>query len=143
MNKYAILGIIIVLLIGGGFVFRLSGKGGISVESTGVVREIEIRVNEDTWAWKPDNIEAEAGDRLVLNVINEDDYDHGFAIDAFGISQRLPAEGSIIVDFVVTKAGEFPYYCSVSCGSGVVEGVERGHFDQIGVLKVKDLISTQ
>ena len=77
----------------------------------------------------------------LITVINEDEYDHGFAIDAFGISQRMPALSTIKINFVVTKAGDFPYYCSVSCGSGIVDGEKRGHFDQIGKLHVRSVIS--
>ena len=53
----------------------------------------------------------------------------------------MPAKSTIQIKFVVTKAGDFPYYCSVSCGSGVVDGEERGHFDQIGRLHVRSIIS--
>jgi hypothetical protein len=59
---------------------------------------------------------------------------------------RLPANGTIEVEFVASKSGEFPFYCSVSCSdsgstgnlldgkvqSGVHAGTVRGHFDHIG-----------
>jgi len=108
---------------------------------TGIERSLSIVTHENTWSFDPEVIEAEQGDKIILTVTNQDEYDHGFAIDAFGISQRMPAKSTIIIDFVVTKAGSFPFYCSVSCGSGVVEGEERGHFDQIGLLQVRSLIS--
>lgn len=83
----------------------------------------------------------ERGDKIIMTVINEDSYDHGIAIDAFGVSQRMPANGTIKIEFTVTQEGDFPFYCSVPCGEGHVDGVKRTHFDMIGKLHVKSLIS--
>jgi plastocyanin len=142
MNKYIILGIILVLIIAGGAVYRANFLPEASRPIvTGVERDITIVVHKDTWTFEPEYIEADQGDKLNITVVNRDDYDHGFSIDAFGISQRLPALGTIFVEFVATKAGDFPYYCSVSCGAGIVNGKSRGHFDQIGRLHVKSLVS--
>lgn len=141
MNKYIVIGIILILIIAGGSIYRAkflpeSAKPIV----TGVERELSIVVFQDTWKFEPEFIEADQGDKIIITVTNNDDYDHGFAIDAFGISQRMPATETILVDFIVTKAGDFPYYCSVSCGSGLVDGVERGHFDQVGRLHVRSII---
>ena len=109
--------------------------------TTGKVREVTITAKKNQWRWDPENFEAVQGDKIILTVINEDDYDHGIAIEAFGVSQRIPANGKITAEFVVTQPGEFPYYCSVPCGEGVVAGKKRGHFDQVGTIHVKSLIS--
>ncbi len=99
------------------------------------------------WRFEPESIAVEQCDRIKLKVVNEDNFDHGVAIDAFGISQRLPANGTIDVEFVATKSGEFPFYCSVSCSdsknssfglkdgkveTGPYAGTVRGHFEHIG-----------
>ena len=142
INKYFILAGILALIIIGGIGYRvfLAPESARPVE-TGVERHITITTNANTWSFNPEFVEADQGDRIILTIVNEDDYDHGFAIDAFGISQRMPALGTIQIEFVVTKAGDFPYYCSVSCGSGEVDGEDRGHFDQIGRLHVRSIIS--
>ena len=63
-------------------------------------------------------------------------------IDAYGVSQRIPARTTIdIPPFVVSKAGDFQFYCSVSCGEGIAQsglhkGAKRSHFDQIGTICV-------
>lgn len=143
MNKYITLGIVLVALIGGGIAFRsFSGDEGKPV-STGVVKEITLTAVKDAWRFEPDDIEVNQGDRVVLTIVNQDDYDHGIAIDAFGVSQRIPALGTITVDFVATQPGEFPFYCSVPCGDGTVDGHDRGHIDQVGKLRIKSLIETQ
>lgn len=142
MNKYFIIGIIVVLLIGGGIFYRtfLLSEEDKPV-TTGVVREILVAAKKDQWRFEPEVIEVDQGDKVVLTLINEDAYDHGIGIDAFGVSQRMPANSTIKVEFVVTQAGEFPFYCSVPCGEGFVDGVKRTHFDMIGKLRVRDAFS--
>lgn len=142
MNKYIIIAIVLVLIISGGAFYRAYFVAEIDKPVvTGVERSVSIVTFENTWRFEPELLEVDQGDRLTMTVTNQDEYDHGFAIDAFGISQRMPALETIVIDFVVTKAGDFPYYCSVSCGSGIVDGEKRGHFDQIGKLHVRSLIS--
>ena len=142
MNKYIIIVIVLALIIGGGAFYRANFVEDIGeIIATGVERNITIIVHENTWRFEPENIEVDQGDRLILTIVNRDEYDHGFAIDAYGISQRMPALSTIQINFVATRPGDFPYYCSVSCGSGIVDGIERGHFDQIGNLQVRSLLS--
>lgn len=138
MNKYVIIAIVAAVALGGGFVYKtyLAPESSRPLDS-GVVHEFTMRAVKNEWRFDPDVLEVNQGDRVKLTVINEDDYDHGLAIDAFGVSQRLLANSTTHIEFVVTQPGEFPYYCSVPCGSGIVNGKERGHFDQVGVLKVK------
>lgn len=142
MNKYLILIIVGVVILGGGVFYRAflipeSSKPVV----TGKIREITVIAKKDEWRFIPEEIEAERGDKIIMTVINEDDYDHGIAIDAFGVSQRMPANATITVEFTVTQEGDFPFYCSVPCGEGEVEGVHRTHFDMIGKLHVRSLIS--
>ncbi|MDP3697488.1 MAG: cupredoxin domain-containing protein [Candidatus Taylorbacteria bacterium] len=141
MNKYFILIGITVLIIGGGIFYRtvLLSEADRPVE-TGVIRNFKIVADKDEWRWTPEVIEVDRGDRVKLEVVNEDEYDHGIAIDAFGVSQRMPANATINVEFVVTQVGDFQYYCSVPCGEGIVDGVKRTHFDMIGVIKVRPAV---
>ena len=44
---------------------------------------------------------------------------------------------TIKIEFVVTQEGDFPYYCSVPCGDGIVDGKKRGHFDMTGKIHVR------
>ncbi len=147
MNKYLVLGIVLIAIVVGGIVWKQYGASDVNkAMDTGVVREITVISKKLEWRFDPAVIAVEQGDRVKLKVINEDDFDHGVAIDAFGVSQRLPANATIDIEFVATKSGEFPFYCSVSCSDskstgnlpgGVVQtgpfaGTVQGHFDQIG-----------
>ena len=137
MNKYLILIIVAAVILAGGIGYRVFLLPQKSVPvTTGKVREITIRAAKDRWQFEPEMVDAQRGDKIVATIINEDNYDHGFAIDAFGISQRMPANQTIKVEFVVTQEGDFPFYCSVPCGEGLVDGRKRTHFDMVGKLHV-------
>lgn len=147
MNKYVIIGVVLAVILVGGALYSSTSDRFVCEPSMGQDREFTVVSKKLEWAFEPENITVDQCDRVKVTVINEDNFDHGFAIDAFGISQRLPANGTIEVDFVATKSGTFPFYCSVSCSSskagqfnlpdGVVQtgkyaGEERDHFDHIG-----------
>ena len=142
MNKYfIIIGIVVLVLVGGiayrAFLIPESSKPVV----TGKERHFTVIATQNEWRFVPEDIEVERGDKIIMEVINEDDYDHGIAIDAFGVTQRMPALSTIKVEFVVTQEGDFPFYCSVPCGEGEVNGVKRTHFDMIGKLHVKPIQS--
>jgi cytochrome c oxidase subunit 2 len=132
VNKY--LGLIIfgVILMTSGFVYqqyyRPANIGGF--KSTGEVVEVHMRVIQNTWKWDPDTIRVNPGDKVVLHIFNEDTYDHGFAIDVFGVNRRLFPKNTTVIEFTPSIPGKFNFYCSVPCG--------QGHYDQVGTLIVGD-----
>ena len=143
MNKYLILMCVLVGLIALGVIYRMFLlPDSQKPVNTGVVREVTVLIPKNSWSFIPEVIDADLGDTLKIKFINEDDYDHGVGIDAYGVSQRIPARATLDVPpFVVTKAGDFQFYCSVSCGEGIAQsgpyqGVKRTHFDQIGTICV-------
>lgn len=147
MNKYFWLILFGVVVIAGGIIYKnfILAKSDLPV-STGTIKEFTVTAKKDTWSFVPEEIDVNRGDHVVFTVINEDEYDHGIGIDAFGISQRMPAKQTIKFDFVATQAGEFPFYCSVPCGEGDVNVngkiTHKSHFDMIGKIKVKDIVQT-
>ncbi|MFT5036645.1 MAG: plastocyanin [Candidatus Azotimanducaceae bacterium] len=154
MNKFAIIGIVLVGIVVAGVLYgEFSNVSDSSIE-TGVVKEFTIVSKKLEWRFEPESIEIEQGDRVKLTIVNEDNFDHGFAINALGIDQRLPANGTIHEEFVARKSGIFQFYCSVSCSSSDVKsfgledgfvqtgpyaGTVQGHFDHIGEFIVKVL----
>lgn len=142
MNKYLILIVIGILVVVGGIVYRVFFLPEASAPvTTGKIREVTVIAKKNEWRFVPEDIEVLRGDRVVMTAVNEDDYDHGIAIDAFGISQRMPASSTIKIEFVATQVGDFPFICSVPCGEGIVDGKKRTHFDMIGKLKVRSIVS--
>ena len=137
MNKYITITIVVVVFLIAGALFKnFKGESGNVVQSTGKEVKITVRAVKDEWRWDVENVQVNAGDKVIITLINEDDYDHGIGIDGYGINERMPAEKSITVDFVATRKGKFSFYCSVPCGQGTVNGEDRDHFDMLGTLEV-------
>lgn len=132
MNKFLKLLIFSAVLVGTGIIYqnfyRPPSVG--PVKETGRVVEIVMRAIENQWRWDPPVVRVKAGDRIRLKVFNEDTYDHGIAVEAFGINKRLFPRRETLVDFVASRVGEYKFYCSVPCGAG--------HYDQIGKLIVEE-----
>jgi cytochrome c oxidase subunit 2 len=137
MNKYFIIGIVVVVFLGAGILFKnLKGESGNVVQSTGKEVNLTVHAVKNEWRWDVENLQVNAGDTVKITFINEDDYDHGIGIDGYGVNERMPAGATTMVDFVATRKGKFSFYCSVPCGKGEVRGVERDHFDMLGNLEV-------
>jgi heme/copper-type cytochrome/quinol oxidase subunit 2 len=144
MNKYIIILIIAAVLMGTGYGFSKIKKPSENVvASTGNEVHITIRAVRDEWRWDMENVKVKAGDTVILTLINEDDYDHGIGLEGYGISERMPANRTIVIEFVAKRKGLFVFFCSVPCGKGTVanssspyDGQERDHFDMLGTLEV-------
>ncbi|HYE22124.1 MAG TPA: cupredoxin domain-containing protein [Verrucomicrobiae bacterium] len=137
MNKYVIIGIIAVVLVGVGLAFsKIKPQSDRVVQGTGNEVKFTVRAVKNEWRWDTELIKVNAGDKVILTLINEDDYDHGVGLDAYGINERMPANGTITIEFTATRKGKFSFYCSVPCGKGEVAGKTRDHFDMLGELEV-------
>ena len=130
MNKYLSLLLFAIVLFSSGFIYqayyRPTSVGRI--KATGEVAIINMRVIKNKWKWDPDIIKIAAGTKIVLSIYNEDTYDHGFAIDVFGVNRRLFPQTTTTIEFTPSLSGKFNFYCSVPCGDG--------HYGQIGTLIV-------
>lgn len=130
MNKFITIIIFAVILIAGGVVYNVYFRAEeiAPIQPTGNIVEITISAHENKW--DKASITVKAGDTVRIKLINEDPYDHGFAIEVFGINKRMFAKQTDTIEFVASKKGDFVFYCSVPCG--------EGHFEQTGHLIVTD-----
>jgi len=82
--------------------------------------------------FEPATIEVTEGDRVRL-LVRSADGPHGVEIKAFKVKKAVPrakpGDAPITIEFVATRAGEFPILCSEYCGNG--------HKDMTGTLVVK------
>ena len=86
-----------------------------SVPETPQVHEIAVTAKK--YEFSPNPIRVAKGEHVRL-VITALDHDHGFKLDAFGITQSIKKGTSATVEFTADKAGTFPFRCSVFCGLG-------------------------
>ncbi len=67
----------------------------------------------------PQTVTVLKGDTVKIVLNNTDlGMDHGFAIDAYGISQVVKAGQTITIEFLADKPGVFTFYCTIPCGPG-------------------------
>ena len=77
-----------------------------------------IDVTLSRYAFSPDHIEVELGERVSLNVVSLD-VAHGFQVKELGLNVRVPARGrTVTVEVNPKAAGTFEITCSEYCGSG-------------------------
>lgn len=132
IQKHVVLRALFGLYVVAGFVFVLTGTVQVVAaalpQTADQELELDVEIIKNRWQWDPDHITVEEGTLVRLNISNDDDYDHGFALAEFGVDQRLAANSTTTVEFVASRAGEFTFFCSVYCGAG--------HFGQRGTLTV-------
>src|SRR3989344_6617446 len=83
-------------------------------DSSGV-KEFSIIAKD--FEFTPSTITVNKGDTVKLNIKSEDTV-HGISIPEFNVNKDIPAMEEVSVEFVADKSGNFPFKCSVYCGSG-------------------------
>ena len=132
MNKnfYLLIGIVVIAAAGFGFRATLL-KDVICKPGQGEDVAFEVRSVENEWRYDPADLRINKCDKVTITIYNEDEYDHGFAIDVFGVNQRINPMQVTTIKFTASKTGEFVAYCSVPCG--------EGHFDHVGTVTVVEV----
>ncbi len=77
----------------------------------------EFRITAKQFAFEPETIEVNKGDKVRL-IVTTVDVPHGIGIPEYGISQRLDVGKPATIEFIADKGGDFTSFCSVFCGSG-------------------------
>lgn len=88
----------------------------------------EFNVTAKQYAFEPNPITVNKGDRVKLNVKTLD-VTHGISIPDFGVNAIVKPGVPMTVEFVASKAGTYGIFCSEYCGAG--------HPDMKGLLIVK------
>ena len=77
MNKFAILGIVLVVIIAGGVGFSFFADSFKCEPGMGEDVNLTIVSKRLEWTFEPQRVELGQCDRVTLKVINEDNFDHG------------------------------------------------------------------
>lgn len=83
--------------------------------SQATVQRIDMKASR--FAFSPNSLRVKAGVPVELHIVSTDGT-HGLAIPALDIKQQLDQGKETVVSFTPTKAGQYPFRCSVICGSG-------------------------
>jgi heme/copper-type cytochrome/quinol oxidase subunit 2 len=57
-------------------------------------------------------------DELVRITLRGTAQTHSFNVDQYRIAKRIPANGSVIVEFRADRVGTFPFYCGLTADPG-------------------------
>jgi len=74
-------------------------------------RDVAITARE--FRFTPDRIEA-AQDDLVRLTVRSEDVAYSFNIDEYRVSRRVPAGGSVVIEFRADRSGTFPFYSNLT-----------------------------
>ena len=124
-NKIVSILIIVILIVGGIFLFKnksaaptdieeetVSGEMPIlDEEETAVVREFTIEAKK--FSFSPNEIKVKKGETVKITLKNADGI-HDWKLDEFSAGTKtLQAGQEETIQFVADKTGVFEYYCSV------------------------------
>jgi heme/copper-type cytochrome/quinol oxidase subunit 2 len=73
----------------------------------------DFTITAQDFHFSPDRIEA-ARDELVRLTVRSTDVAYSFNIDEYRVSRRVPAGGSVVVEFRADRDGTFPFYSNLT-----------------------------
>ncbi len=77
----------------------------------------EFKITAKKFSFEPATVTVKKGVPVRL-LITSTDVEHGFNLVAFNINKKLPVNEEVAIEFTPDKTGDFPFFCSVACGSG-------------------------
>jgi heme/copper-type cytochrome/quinol oxidase subunit 2 len=89
-------------------IFRWSAEGQNRAHPR---RDVSVTVKD--FRFSPARIAVTRSD-LVRVTVQSEDVEYSFTIDAYYVSKRVPAGGSVSFEFLADREGAFPYYSSLT-----------------------------
>lgn len=93
---------------------------------------VEVSMTAIRSHFKPDHVTVKEGDRVTWRITNIEravDAVHGFAIPMYNIGVSLEPGETAKIEFIASKPGTFPFYCSEFCSAL--------HLEMMGYLMVE------
>ena len=76
-----------------------------------------IQITAQNWSFTPSVIKARKGEVVQLSITGAGGL-HGFSVPSLGINENLTPGQTITINLPTDRAGTFPLFCSIPCGSG-------------------------
>jgi cytochrome c oxidase subunit II len=73
----------------------------------------DVNVSAKDFRFSPARIAVSRND-LVRVTVQSEDVAYSFTIDAYRVSKRVPAGGSVAFEFLADREGTFPFYSSLT-----------------------------
>ncbi|MEK7187180.1 MAG: cupredoxin domain-containing protein [Patescibacteria group bacterium] len=121
-NKIVSILIIVILIVGGIFLFKNKSSAPTDIEENVVIDETpiqdEVIIREFTieakkFSFTPSEIKVKKGETVKITLKNVEGV-HNWKLDEFSAgTKNLQAGQEETIEFVADKTGEFEYHCSV------------------------------
>lgn len=81
---------------------------------------VKINAQSNPWKFEPNEVRVKRGTRVTVEItVRDNDVPHGFGMPAFEISKSIEPGQTQKIEFVADKPpGEYPFFCTIFCGSG-------------------------
>ncbi|MDD5623777.1 MAG: cupredoxin domain-containing protein [Candidatus Peribacteraceae bacterium] len=99
-----------------GAILPVNGSGATK-SSNGNGQARVVRVEAANWAFTPDLITAQVGEKVTIELVGVSGM-HALAVPALGINLAVDPGQTARVDLPTDKAGTFEFHCSIPCGEG-------------------------
>jgi heme/copper-type cytochrome/quinol oxidase subunit 2 len=73
----------------------------------------DVTITAKDYRFSPARVEVSRDD-LVRLTVKSDDVAYGFTIDAYRVSKRVPAGGSVVLELRADREGTFPFYSNMT-----------------------------
>ena len=114
MNKYVLLGFVIILMI---FVSSCTSNPDNEIDSISD-NIVELNIDSFNWGFNQDTVTINKGDTVRLKLTSSSGR-HGIAIPKFNVATAPVLQGEEqVVEFIATESGTFNYFCNSPCGGG-------------------------
>ena len=91
------------------------GLGNFLPSSDEPPRTREFTVNARQFAYSPERLTVNRGDRVILR-LQPRDVSHGIYVDGYDVEAHAAPKTEGVVEFVADDPGTFRFRCSVTCG---------------------------
>ena len=119
--KAVALPLAILVGVSGAFILLTSQKSAPAVPHAPTIQEDSkgrtVMLHTSNWKFAPNTIRLKKDENVSLHLMGIQG-NHGIAIPALGINQKMGQGDSTLVKVPTGKTGTFPFYCNVSCGPG-------------------------
>jgi cytochrome c oxidase subunit 2 len=116
----------LVFLLSAGLWVAAAQENSAPSVAQSTVQKIEMKASR--LQFTPNVVQVKAGVPVQLRVVSTDVI-HGIAIPDLKINERLDPGKEVVINFTPSRAGRYPFRCSVFCGAG--------HADMTGELIVE------
>lgn len=104
--------LLVALAAGGAALLVARSTARLAAQEQAPVRR-DVTITARDFRFTPDRVEV-VRDELVRLTVQSADVAYSFNVDEYRVSRRVPAGGSVTIEFRADRDGTFPFYSNLS-----------------------------